>query len=157
MYRHKIFRLCQRVHYLYFLLAGVPRNMHLGNGIGKHTHTLAIELIYDIADKLFIAGDSRCADDYNIMRTEIHFIMHIISHAVECRHRLALTSRGNHGHLFRRIILYRRNIDKHTGRHIHIAELDSRADNIKHASARYRDLSAIARRNIYYLLNAVNI
>ena len=78
-------------------------------------------------------------------------------HAGQGAHRLALAARGDDNELIGGIAVYHIDIDNYPLGYIEIAELRRDAHDIFEASADERDLASEARRNIHYLLHAVDI
>lgn len=115
------------------------------------------QLVDDTADGLFVAGNRSCGN-YNII-VWMNFDLTVIRerHAGQGAHRLALAARGDDNELIGGIAVYHIDIDNYPLGYIEIAELRRDAHDIFEASADERDLASEARRNIHYLLHAVDI
>ena len=55
---HEVLRTSQRLHQLDLLLAGMTRNVHLGDRIVQNGDAVMVELIDDASDQFFVAGYS---------------------------------------------------------------------------------------------------
>ena len=64
-------------------------------------------------------------------------------HAVESRHRLALTARRDEGKLARRISLHFVHVDKDALRNVDVSQTDGSGEYIEHASAGDSHFSAV--------------
>ena len=56
VYRYKEFRLCQCKHHFKLVLAGVTRNVYLVHSLVYYLCTLLHKLVYELSDKLLVAG-----------------------------------------------------------------------------------------------------
>ena len=72
----------QRMHDLELFLAGVAGDMQALELIVDNVCSLAVELVDDLADGLFVAGDSRSGDDHAVARLNFHLSVPGKSHTV---------------------------------------------------------------------------
>ncbi len=155
--RNEIFRLDDAHNHFQLLLAGVAGDMNLVHLLIYDIRAELHQLVDDAADGLFVAGDRRCRD-YNII-VRVNFDLAVIGerHTGQSTHRLALAARGDYNELVGGIAVYHIDIDDYPLGDIEITELRRDAHDIFKASADERDLAPEARRNIHYLLHAVDI
>ena len=81
--RNEEARMQQRMHDLEFFLAGMAGDMQALELIVDNVCSLAVELVDDLADGLFVAGDSRGRDDHAVARLNFHLSVPGEGHAVQ--------------------------------------------------------------------------
>ena len=72
VYRNKEFRLCQRKHHFKLVLAGVTRNVYLVHSLIYDLSALLHKFVYELADKLLIAGYRSCGNNDKVIRSYRH-------------------------------------------------------------------------------------
>ena len=97
VHRHEIGGLCQRLHELQLLLAGMPRDMNLHNRIMQHLHIHAGKLVDDAPYQLFVARNGAGREHHEVIRVERDLRVVAVGHAVERGHRLPLAAGGDQG------------------------------------------------------------
>ena len=155
--RHEVARVHQPLHELQLLLAGVTRHVHLDRGIVDDLHVHLGKLIDDASDQLLVAGNGGGGQHDQVGGTQRDLIMIPERHAVECRHRLALTARGDKRQLIRAVLADLGNVDQHASRHLHVAQLHGGGNDIDHAPPRDGDLAPVAGADVNDLLDAVDV
>ena len=93
--RDEILRTRQAVHDLELLLAGVTGNMYVVHALVDHLAAALEQLVDDVADGLFIAGDRVGGDDDEVALADHHLAVIGIRHARQSAHRLALAAGGD--------------------------------------------------------------
>ena len=81
---------CQRVDDLQFLAAGVTGSVQPLELVVYDIRTLAVQLVDDARDGLFVAGNRGGRDDHMIPRLDFHLPVAGEGHAVQSGHILAL-------------------------------------------------------------------
>ena len=76
-------RLGQRVDDLQLLAAGVAGDVQPLETVIDHVRTLAVQLVDDARDGLFVAGDGRGRDDDMVARLDFHLPVTGEGHAVQ--------------------------------------------------------------------------
>ncbi len=147
----------QPLHELQLLLAGVTRHVHLDRGIVDDLHVHLGKLIDDASDQLLVAGNGGGGQHDQVGGTQRDLIMIPERHAVECRHRLALTARGDKRQLIRAVLADLGNVDQHASRHLHVAQLHGGGNDIDHAPPCDGDLAPVAGADVNDLLDAVDV
>ena len=155
---HKVEGLGQCHHQLQLLLAGVTRNVDAADGgIVDHTDSALAELVDNTSHKLFVAGNGAGRDDHDIVAVESDLGVISEGHTVESRHRLTLAAGADQHKLLGAVTLDIVDIDKHALGQIDISELHGRGDDRDHTAAGNSHLPVMPRRDVKYLLNAVNV
>ena len=147
----------ERVNDLQLLLAGVAGHMERIGAVVDHIDALAKQLVDDLTDSFFVAGDRACGDDDAVAGADIDLTVGGERHAVKRAHLLALRA-GGHDHLLvkgQTLDL----VDVHHGvlGDTHIAQIGGDLHNILHAAPRHRDLASARGGCVNDLLNAVDI
>ena len=155
--RNEEARMQQRVHNLELFLAGVAGDMQALELIVDNVGSLAVELVDDLADGLFVAGDSRGGDDHTVARLNFHLSVPGEGHAVQSRHIFALRARRNNHDL----VLWKGfdgvDVDKGVVWNLEIAKVRRDLQDIFHAAACDRDLSSVLVRNVQKALKAKGV
>ena len=90
VYGDKEARLDQRVDDLDLLLTGMAGDMQIGELVIDDVRTLAVKLVDNAADGLFVAGDGGGGDDDAVSRLNFDLPVAGEGHAVQRGHILAL-------------------------------------------------------------------
>ena len=103
---------------------------------------LAVELIDDLADGFFVAGDRGGGDDDAVRGRDLHLPVAGEGHAVEGGHIFALRAGRDDDELVVGDLLDLRDVDERARRDLQIAELRGDLQDVFHAAAGHGDLAA---------------
>ena len=154
MHRNRIFRMNQRIDQLDLFLTCMAGYVGILENNIRPFHR---KLIDHSGNCFFISRNRVGAENNGIARLDLHFTMHVGCHTGKCCHGLALASGCDQHHLLIRIILHLIQLDQGILRHVQIAKLCRRADNIDHTATLYHTFASIFIGRIDDLLYTVHI
>ena len=154
---HEVFRLCQRLHQLQLLLAGVSGNVNLDHGIVQDLHILGGKLVDDASHVLFVSGNGAGGKHHQVIGIKRNLCVVGKRHAVKRRHGFSLAAGCNQRQFAWLVAFDLVDIDQYPCRNLHISQLHGGTDDVQHTSARNGDLALMPRTGIDDLLNTVNI
>ena len=157
VHRDEVVRLCQCEHHLQLLLTRMAGDVQRCVAVIDDLRALLEQLVDDAADRDLVARNGRGRDDDTVACVYRDLLVLGERHAVQCRHRLALTAGADDDGLAARQTADLRHVHHDAVRNVHIAELRCHAHNIFHAAAGDADLALILCRHVDDLLQAVDI
>ena len=135
----------------------MPRNVYLFERFVDNVRAFPVKVVDDAVDHLFVARDGAGGNDDRVVFTDCDLVEFPRRHARERAHRLALTARGYDDDLAVEKVFRLFDVDEHALGNGELSDLACRVDDVEHAPARKRDLSAVFDRKVHDLLQAVHV
>ena len=118
-------------------------DVQIGELVINNIRALAVKLIDDAADGLFVAGNGGGGDDDAVARLDLHLTVAGERHAVQRGHVFALRAGGNDDDLILRQRLDGVDVNQRAVGDLQIAQLHRDLQDVFHAAARDGDLAAV--------------
>ena len=157
VYGYEVVGLDERVDELQFLAAGMSGDMDVRDVVVQHVDAALVQLVDDVGNRLFVAGDRRRGEHDQIVRPERNLRMAAERHPIERAHRLALAAGGDEGKLAGLVALHVRHVDHQAVGDVHIAQPRGGREDVEHAPPRNGDLAPVFGGGVDDLLHAVNV
>ena len=147
----------QGVDQLELLLAGVAGDVQTLGLVVDDLSALAVELVDDPGDGLFVAGDRGGGDQHAVEGGDLHLFVGGEGHAVEGGHILALGAGGHDDQTVRGDGPDLGDVHQRILRDGQIAQLARDLEDVFHAPARDRHLASVPPRQVQNGLDAVHV